>query len=134
MKTIGPNVWGPHGWKFMHYVSLGYPQQPTENDKRNYKEFYSNLKNVLPCKTCAMNYERNLTELPIDNALQSRDSLVKWVIDIHNKVNSELGKPIVSPEDALQLYMKEDKPVLDYCFKILVLIIILCFLYQVLKK
>ena len=108
MKTIGPNVWGPHGWKFMHYVSLGYPQVPTENDKRNYKEFYSNLKNVLPCKTCAINYERNLTELPIDNALQSRDSLVKWVI--------------------------EDKPVLDYCFKILVLIIILCFLYQVLKK
>ena len=107
MKNIGPNVWGPHGWKFMHYVSLGYPQVPTENDKRNYKEFYSNLKNVLPCKTCAMNYERNLTEL---------------------------GKPIVSPEDALQLYMKEDKPVLDYCFKILVLIIILCFLYQVLKK
>ena len=124
MKTIGPNIWGPHGWKFMHYVSLGYPQVPTENDKRNYKEFYSNLKNVLPCKTCAMNYERNLTELPIDNALQSRDSLVKWVIDIHNKVNEELGKPIVSPEDALQLYMKEDKPVLDYCFKILVLIIL----------
>ena len=123
MKTIGPNVWGPHGWKFMHYVSLGYPQVPTENDKINYKEFYSNLKNVLPCKTCAMNYERNLTELPIDNALHSRDTLVKWVIDIHNKVNEELGKPIVSPEDALQLYMKEDKPVLDYCFKILVLII-----------
>ena len=90
MKTIGPNVWGPHGWKFMHYVSLGYPQQPTENDKRNYKEFYSNLKNVLPCKTCAINYERNLTELPIDNALQSRDSLVKWVIDIHNKVNEAI--------------------------------------------
>ena len=134
MKTIGPNVWGPHGWKFMHYVSLGYPQEPTENDKRNYKEFYSNLKNVLPCKTCAMNYERNLTELPIDNALQSRDSLVKWVIDIHNKVNKETNKRELGYDEAIQLYLTEEQPVLEYCFKILVLLIILYFLYRVLKK
>ena len=134
MKTIGPNVWGPHGWKFMHYVSLGYPQEPTENDKRNYKEFYSNLKNVLPCKTCAMNYERNLTELPIDNALQSRDSLVKWVIDIHNKVNKEKNKRELGYDEAIQLYLTEEQPVLEYCFKILVLLIILYFLYRVLKK
>ena len=134
MKTIGPNVWGPHGWKFLHYVSLGYPQVPTENDKRNYKEFYSNLKNVLPCKTCAINYERNLTELPIDNALQSRDVLMKWVIDVHNKVNKETHKRELGYDEAIQLYLTDEQPVLEYCFKILVLIIILYFLYRVLKK
>ena len=36
-QAIKPSIWGPHGWKFMHYVSLGYPNNPTENDKLNYK-------------------------------------------------------------------------------------------------
>ena len=134
MKTIGPNVWGPHGWKFMHYVSLGYPQEPTENDKRNYKDFYTSLQNVLPCVTCPGTYQKNLSELPIDNALQSRDSLVKWVIDIHNKVNKETNKRELGYDEAIQLYLTEEQPVLEYCFKILVLLIILYFLYRVLKK
>ena len=134
MKSIGPNIWGPHGWKFMHYVSLGYPQQPTENDKRNYKDFYTSLQYVVPCATCQGNYKKNLSELPIDNALQSRDSLVKWVIDVHNKVNKETNKRELRYDEAIQLYLTEEQPVLEYCFKILVLIIILYFLYRVLKK
>ena len=38
--SIKPNIWGPHGWKFLHYVSLGYPENPTPEDKINYKNFY----------------------------------------------------------------------------------------------
>ena len=34
---ITPQEWGPHGWKFIHYVSLGYPENPTEEDKHKYK-------------------------------------------------------------------------------------------------
>ena len=134
MKTIGPNIWGPHGWNFLHYVSLGYPQEPTENDKRYYKDFYTSLQNVLPCATCQGNYKKNLSELPIDNALQSRDSLVKWVIDVHNKVNKETNKRELGYDEAIQLYLTEEQPVLEYCFKILVLLVILYFLYRVLKK
>jgi len=37
--SIKPNIWGPHGWKFMHYVSLGYPVNPTESEKQNYKNY-----------------------------------------------------------------------------------------------
>ena len=134
MKTIGPNIWGPHGWNFLHYVSLGYPQEPTENDKRYYKDFYTSLQNVLPCATCQGNYKKNLSELPIDDALQSRDSLVKWVIDVHNKVNKESNKRELGYDEAIQLYLTEEQPILEYCFKILVLLIILYFLYRVLKK
>ena len=134
MKSILPSTWGPHGWKFMHYVSLGYPQEPTENDRRAYRTFYTSLQNVLPCETCQGNYQKNLSELPIDDALQSRDTLVKWVIDVHNKVNSESNKKELGYDEAIQLYLTDENPVLEYCFKILVLIIILYFLYRVLKK
>ena len=139
-KSIKPAIWGPHGWKFLHYVSLGYPNSPSYEDKSNYKQFYHSLQHVLPCEKCAMNYKQNLVKLPIDNHLESRDSLVKWVFDIHNLVNDELGKESVSYEKALALYMRginepnQPAQLLDYCFKLAVLIIILYFLYLILKK
>jgi hypothetical protein len=136
INSIKPAIWGPHGWKFLHYVSLGYPNSPSYEDKSNYKQFYHSLQHVLPCEKCAMNYKQNLVKLPIDNHLESRDSLVKWVIDIHNLVNNELGKEKVSYEEALDLYTNEsiNSKSLDYCFKLAVLIIILYFLYLILKK
>ena len=133
-NSIKPSIWGPHGWKFLHYVSMGYPTNPSYEDKSNYKNFYHSLQYVLPCEKCAMNYKQNLRKLPIDNNLESRDSLVKWVIDIHNLVNDELGKDKVDYEKALSLYTNEESKLVDHCFKIAVLIIILYFLYLILKK
>lgn len=133
-QSIKPKIWGPHGWKFLHYVSLGYPNNPSEEDKRNYKNFYTSLQHILPCAKCANNYSHNLKKYPIDNHLGSRDTLVRWVIDIHNQVNNELNKKEYTYEEALSLYTEEPKVFSDYCFKIIVLIIILYFLYRVLKK
>ena len=56
-----PEIWGPHGWKFMHYISLGYPINPTSKDKINYKNFYYSLQDILPCEKCAINYQKNIT-------------------------------------------------------------------------
>ena len=133
-NSIKPKIWGPHGWKFLHYVSLGYPDKPTDKDKIYYKNFFYSLQNVLPCEKCAQNYKKNIIEYPIDNHLQNRDSLVKWVIDIHNKVNYELGKPQLDYEEAISIYLNEESKMLDYCFKAVILIIILIFLYKLLKK
>lgn len=133
-QAIKPSIWGPHGWKFMHYVSLGYPNNPTENDKLNYKTFYTSLQHILPCAKCANNYSHNLIKYPIDNHLGSRDTLIRWVIDIHNQVNNETNKKEYNYEEALDLYMKDYSNYGNYCFKLIVLIIILYFLYQVLKK
>ena len=135
-QSIKPNIWGHHGWKFLHYVSLGYPSNPTESDKQNYKTFYTSLQHILPCAKCAYNYSHNLKKYPIDNHLSSRDTLIRWVIDIHNKVNSETGKKEYTYEEALSLYTNGDdtKVFGDYLFKLAVLVIILYFLYQLLKK
>ena len=133
-QSVKPDIWGSHGWKFLHYVTLGYPDDPTHNDKQNYKNFFQSLQNVLPCQKCAQNYKKNINELPIDNHLQTRDHLVKWLIDIHNKVNLETGKSEIPYEEALSLYTNEQTPMLEYCFKLSVLVIILYFLYKLLGK
>ena len=132
-QNIKPSVWGPHGWKFMHFVSLGYPETPSREDKRQYKEFYESLQHILPCGACAQNYTLSLQRTPIDNSLDSRDTLIKWVIDIHNRVNQETGKKTLIHEEAINLYLKQQSPLFDYGFKLLVLVILLVFLYNAIK-
>ena len=43
-QLIIPKVWGPHGWKFIHYVTLGYPEKPNNAQKERYKAFFLLLK------------------------------------------------------------------------------------------
>ena len=35
---MGPDTWGPHGWKFIHYVTLGYPNNPSDDIKEKYRK------------------------------------------------------------------------------------------------
>ena len=94
-------VWGPPGWVFLHCVSFGYPTDPTSFDKLkgqaigttviNYRNFFQSLGFIFPCVYCRNSYQDFIKELPLtDDVLSSRDSLVKWLWDIHNKVNNKL--------------------------------------------
>lgn len=104
MAKLGPDVWGPHAWKFLHFVSLGYPDYPTNEDKHKYKSFFLLLQNVLPCSVCREHYKENYDKLPLtDNILSSRDNLIKWVIDLHNIVNKMKNKPVIDHQTAINL-------------------------------
>ena len=75
-------------------TSLDTLFSPTNEEKAHYKTFYESLQYVIPCGKCAQNYAENLKQHPIDKSLDSREIIIiKWVIDMHNKVNTELGKP-----------------------------------------
>ena len=39
-QIITPDIWGPYGWKFLHYLSFGYPTNPTIEQKNQYKTFF----------------------------------------------------------------------------------------------
>lgn len=100
----GPDAWGPHGWKFLHYVSLGYPTNPTQEHKEKYKAFFELLKYTLPCQLCRGHYEENYNKSPLTNEILSdREKFIKWVIDLHNIVNEMKNKPIVKYEDARKM-------------------------------
>ena len=100
----GPETWGPHGWKFIHYVTLGYPENPTPEKKEKYKAFFILLKDILPCSVCANHYAENLKKLPItDEIMNDKQKLINWAIDMHNIVNEMKNKPILSHKEALKL-------------------------------
>jgi hypothetical protein len=98
---MGPDVWGPHAWKFLHYVSLSYPNNPTREEKAKYKQFFELLSVVLPCSICANHYAENYKKMPLtDEILSDKEKVIKWVIDVHNVVNEMKGKPIIRYRDA----------------------------------
>jgi hypothetical protein len=103
-QIIMPDVWGPHAWKFIHYVTLGYPENPTPYQKERYKIFLLLLQDVLPCSLCANHYKENLQKYPLTNdILNSRDKFIKWGINMHNIVNELNNKPILKYIDAIKI-------------------------------
>jgi ATP-dependent Zn protease len=118
-----PYIWGKYLWTSIHFISLGYPSQPSIQDKVDYQMFFENFYKVLPCNACSENYEKHLLELPLtDNVLESNKSLFKWTVDLHNLVNKSLTKKSMSYDEAHQLYtITHDRRnnVMDRCFRTL---------------
>lgn len=83
-KGFLPENWGPFAWMTLHAVALGYPDNPTIEDKLNYKMFYSNIQNILPCIKCRVNLKKHTKEINIDNYLTNSYKLHEWVTKIHN--------------------------------------------------
>tara|TARA_B100000787_G_scaffold159117_1_gene137000 strand:+ start:266 stop:691 length:426 start_codon:yes stop_codon:yes gene_type:complete len=98
------NVWGPSAWTFLHTITYNYPENPTDNDKKNYHNFFMNLQHVLPCKKCQAHYTENIQKYDLNNSLDNRDDLVKWLIDIHNEVNKHTGKRVWTYSEVYNKY------------------------------
>ena len=99
-----PEIWGPHLWYILHIISFEYPLNPTEYDKRIYHDFYTSLKDVIPCEMCRKHYRTHINKYPLTPHLDTRDTLVKWVIQVHNFVNASLGKPIFTIAQVMDIY------------------------------
>ena len=132
-NNIQPDVWGPPGWKFIHFVALGYPDNPSEETKKHYQEFFESIQFILPCQRCATHYQQNIQRVPISKYLKDRETLMRWTIDLHNEVNKQRQKPILTYDEALKLYTERQYPVLSTLWKpgILILLLIAIYMYFV---
>lgn len=110
-----PKVWGKHFWYTIHVTALGFPDEPTDEDRATYKTFYTIFGKILPCRKCASNYEKHLKELPIDDATRNKDRLFAWTVELHNIVNQAAHKPIWNANYAEAFYLNGDY---DKCHKL----------------
>ena len=87
------SIWGPPMWHVLHTISFNYPVNPTEKQKKHYYKFYSNLKNILPCKYCRDNLINNFKKLPLTmTVFENRNNLSRYVYELHEHINKMLGK------------------------------------------
>lgn len=86
-------VWGPSMWHCLHTISFNYPVNPSDNDKKNYREFILNLKYVLPCGKCRKNLTKNFKKLPLTvDRMNSRETFSRYVYELHELINGMLNK------------------------------------------
>merc|ERR1711965_106427 len=87
------SVWGPSLWHVLHTMSFNYPNEPTREDKQNYKNFILNLQNVLPCRYCRINLKSNFKQLPLTmECMKNRYTFSMYVYNLHEIINKMLNK------------------------------------------
>lgn len=116
MKSYDPEVWGPHYWFFMMTLALSYPERANAVTKRKYYDFVLNLPIFIPDPEIGNRFSGLLDKYPVSPYLDGRDSFIRWVHFIHNKVNHSLGKEEISLTEALENYYREytPRPVVTY--------------------
>jgi hypothetical protein len=99
-----PQIWGPHYWFFLFTVALSYPKTPNTVTKRKYYDLINNFPLFIPDESIGNKFSHLIDKYPVSPYLDNRDSFVKWVNFIHNKINAQLGKDEVTLADALDRY------------------------------
>jgi hypothetical protein len=100
--VIHENHWGPWGWKFLHYITFQFPEHPSLKEQESAEVFFIHLKDLLPCEKCRKHYSREILMHP--PATRSRTALSSWLVDLHNRINKRLKKPLFSYEQAEKEY------------------------------
>lgn len=85
-------VWGSSAWMFLHCISYTYPEKPTRKEKNEYKKFLHSLQYVLPCSKCREHTKTYFKNHPVDEALESRDRFICYLITLRNYINVHYKK------------------------------------------
>lgn len=133
-KNIDPKIWGSHLWKFMHFVTLSYPEKPTDDEKSRLYNFFHTIQTILPCEKCRYNFKSHLDKYPLtDEILDDNVKVIKWLFNIHNKVNILTGKRAITYDEFIKIYSVKSsinfkKNPLFIVFLIIILIFVLIYL------
>lgn len=104
MTHQDPKIWGPHFWFFIHSIAMTYPKTPNDVIKKKYYELIQNLHLFLPVEKISSEFKNLLSDYPITPYLDNRESFVRWVWFIHNKINQKLEKPQITLDQFYKQY------------------------------
>ena len=135
MKYLDPKVWGPHYWFFLHTLSMTYPIHPNAVSKKKYYDFIQNLPLFIPVENISSEFTRLLDMYPVVPYLDNRESLIRWMHFIHNKINQKLEKPQITLNEFYvkyyEQYKNNDTKLLGFFYKLREKIIYLAILLSI---
>ena len=100
--TLTKQEIGRNTWSLLHSIAASYPNEPSEEDKKNITNFLFGLANLFPCKICGTHLLKMLKKEGVH--ADSREELVKYICKIHNIVNKVLEKPIFDCKKAFDFW------------------------------
>lgn len=94
---MDPSKWGPVTWRVLH----GLVEKYVPALHMSYNGLFYSLAATLPCRKCRNNYVLKLLQRPFP-CDRSKVVIRNWLIDVHNAVNRDLDKPVLSRRKAIQ--------------------------------
>ena len=102
--VLDPEIWGSHYWFVLFTIALSYPIHPNDVIKKKFYDFVQNIPMFLPDRQSSENFIKMLDRYPVTPYLDSRESFIRWIHFVHNKMNVLLNKSEISFIDALNSY------------------------------
>lgn len=81
-------------WHSLHSFSTLYPENPSDNQKKNTKELLLKIKSIMPfCMSCSNNNQDTFLEnYNLELATSSSNELIICLIDYHKFINNTFAK------------------------------------------
>jgi hypothetical protein len=89
---------------------MTYPNRPNAVTKKKYYEFIQNLPLFIPVEKISGDFSKLLDLYPVTPYLDDRESFIRWIWFIHNKINQKLEKPQISLNEFYINYYEHYKP------------------------
>jgi len=109
-KSFDPTVWGPHFWFVLMTMAVSYPLKANEVTQKKYYDFITNLPLFIPHPQIGNKFSSLIDKYPVSPYLEGKDSFLKWVHFIHNKINVQIDKDEITMTEALDAYYDMYKP------------------------
>lgn len=84
------------GWHFLYCMIFNYPENGDDCSKRRkhaYVQFFTCLKYLLPCIRIRDKYRSYIESHPIEESLDTRESLKKWLYKLEKLMKGDKCKP-----------------------------------------
>lgn len=107
--NLDPKIWGKYYWFTLHTIGLTYPNNPNAIIKKQYYTLIQNLPLFIPHERLSLECKEYLDKYPVSAYLDSKESLLKWLHFIHNKINKKFGKPMISYSQYYEEYFDNYK-------------------------
>ena len=96
-NALSPLVWGPKTWFFLESVALGYPENPSDDEKEAAIKLITSLEYLLPCGTCRYHFGdflkkyQHKNSLTLGDIVADRYAFITFLIESHNAVRIRNG-------------------------------------------
>lgn len=107
MHRIGPNCWKAFNAIIQRYEPI---DDIIKTDTQN---MFFEIGQHFPCSGCRRHYQEYVKNTNWENVLSSRDTLIKFITDLHNSVNIRLGRPPISNSDARDVILNDTPPTIN---------------------
>lgn len=95
---------GRAAWLVLHTIAANYPNHPTEEEKRKQVDFFLSFSNLYPCHICKIGLLHILKTYKVN--CESKIEYSKYIFNLHNMINEELGKEYYSCKDITEIIDK----------------------------